>query len=107
MGIADAGADMTPHSTALTTKLIVRAFTSTSLTVTRADGPDTISIVQGAELLVCGAGGRRGYRMPMAAPTDCSRRLACLWSPRGVLDAACAERQKFSALLKMLRAGLT
>src|SRR5262249_9774897 len=31
MGIADAGADMTPHSTALTTKLIVRAFTGTSL----------------------------------------------------------------------------
>src|SRR5262249_23805952 len=69
--------------------------------------PDTISIVQGAELLVCGAGGRRGYRMPIAAPTDCSRRLPVPVSTPGVLDAACAERKEFSALLKMLRVGLT
>jgi len=34
----------------------------------------------------------------MAAPTDCSPRLACLWSPRGVLDAACVQGVGFRSL---------
>jgi len=55
MGIADAGVDMMRHRAAPATKLIVRAFTGTSLLllhVVKSRRPDTISIVQGAELLV-------------------------------------------------------
>jgi hypothetical protein len=51
MGVADAGVDMTPHKAAPATKLIVRAFTGASLIVAECR-PDTISIAQGAELLV-------------------------------------------------------
>jgi len=47
MGIADAGADMTPHRAAPATKLIVRAFTGASLIVAacrQEQTADTISI---------------------------------------------------------------
>jgi len=49
MGIADVGVDMTPHRAAPATKLIVRAFTGTSLILAAcclSRWPDTISIVQ-------------------------------------------------------------